>query len=192
MPWRVYPGRYPGTGVREYTRRRIAPEPLLAAPPRVRPWPTAPARNSNVENAVSGILRLQVRDLSTRGQYATPEAASPARVGQVPTPPGLQLTASAAEPFEHQTRRPRIREKSSLNGNRPNHRPRAAPGPPQHPTPPGMTPGDSQGRPRATGARGLATHHRYVAVAGSLQPADLRPWRPNLASCGRLGGRAGP
>ena len=59
----------------------------------------------NVENAVSGILRLQVRDLSTRGQYATPEAASPARVGQVPTSPGLQLTASAAEPFEHQTRR---------------------------------------------------------------------------------------
>ena len=87
---------------------------------------------------------------------------------------------------------PRIREKTSMNGNRPNHRPRAAPGPPQHPTPPGMTPGDSQDRPRATGARGLATHHRYVAVAGSLQPADLRPWRPNLASCGRLGGRAGP
>ena len=54
---------------------------------------------------VSGILRLQVRDLSTRGQYATPEAASSARVGQVPTPPGLQLTASAAEPFEQQTRR---------------------------------------------------------------------------------------
>ena len=63
---------------------------------------------------------------------------------------------------------------------------------PQHPKPPGSTPGGSQDRPRATGARGLATHHRYVAVAGSLQPADLRPWRPNLASCGRLGGHAGP
>ena len=47
-----------------------------------------------------------------------------------------------------------------------------------------MTPGDSQDRPRATGARGLATHHRYVAVAGSLQPADLRPWRPNGAWAG--------
>ena len=87
---------------------------------------------------------------------------------------------------------PRCREKTSMNGNRPNHRPRAAPGPSEHLTPPGMTPGDSQDRPKATGARGLATHHRYVPVAGSLQPADLRPWRPNLASCGRLGGRAGP
>ena len=67
--------------------------------------PQGAANNSNVENAVSGILRLQVRDLSTRGQYATPEAASPARVGQVPTPPGLQLPASAAEPFEQQARR---------------------------------------------------------------------------------------
>ena len=58
-----------------------------------------------LQNAVSGVWRLQVRDLSTHGQYATPEAASPTRVGQVPTPPGLQLTASAAEPFEQQTRR---------------------------------------------------------------------------------------
>ena len=56
-------------------------------------------------------MRLQVRDLSTRGQYATPEAASPARVGQAPPPPGLQLTASAVEPFERQARRREPRKK---------------------------------------------------------------------------------
>ena len=99
---------------RDRGTRVHTPSPL----PRSLFWPVGqgrtlggPARNSNVENAVSGILRLQVRDLSTRGQYATPEAASPARVGQVPTPPGLQLTASAAEPFEHQTRRREPRKK---------------------------------------------------------------------------------
>ena len=62
---------------------------------------------------------------------------------------------------------PEQRSKAATRFALPNHRPRAAPGPPQHPTPPGMTPGDSQGRARATGARGLATHHRYVAVAAT-------------------------
>ena len=115
------PGGTPGPGYAS-THAVALPRSLFWQPPPGcgpgrplgRPWPH-PARgaagDSNVENAVSGILRLQVRDLSTRGQYATPEAASPARVGQVPTPPGLQLTASAAEPFEHQTRRRGPRKK---------------------------------------------------------------------------------
>ena len=101
------PGGTPGPGYAS-THAVALPRSLFWQPP---PG-CGPGRPlGHVENAVSGILRLQVRDLSTRGQYATPEAASPARVGQVPTPPGLQLTASAAEPFEHQTRRREPRKK---------------------------------------------------------------------------------
>ena len=88
--------------------------------------------------------------------------------------------------------RPRAHPSGAFDWQWPIRRSRAPPGRPERPTPPDMTPGDSQGRPRAAGARGWVTWHRYVGMAGSLQPADLRPWRPNLASCGRLGGRVGP
>ena len=88
--------------------------------------------------------------------------------------------------------RPRAHPSGAFDWQWPIRRSRAPPRRPERPTPPDMTPGDSQGRPRAAGARGWVTWHRYVGMAGSLQPADLRPWRPNLDSCGRLGGRAGP
>ena len=124
------------------------------------------ARNSNVENAVSGILRLQVRDLSTHGQYATPEAASPARVGQVPTSPGLQLTASAAEPFEQQTRRrePRKKVTSCLQ---PNRRDPALPSKPSGK----QSSNTSESRPNCANASPLYTRicHRSVRCACHLR-----------------------
>ena len=67
--------------------------------------------------------------------------------------------------------RPRIRGKSSMNGNRPNQRPRAAPGPPQHPTPPGMTPGNSQDRPGPGSV--IAKGGRSVCQS----PGPRAPWR---------------
>ena len=112
------PGGTPGPGYTS-THAVALPRSLFWQPPqgaaladrreaRAAPWGAA-------RNAVSGVLRLQVRDLSTRGQYATPEAASSARVDQVPTPPGLQLTASAVEPFERQARRREPRKKVTFN-----------------------------------------------------------------------------
>ena len=94
------PGGTPGPGYAS-THAVALPRSLFWQPP-----PGCGPGRPQVKNAVSGTLRLQVRDLSTRtrGQYAAPAAASPARVGQVPTPPGLQLPASAAEPFEQQAR----------------------------------------------------------------------------------------
>ena len=97
--------RVPREVPRDRGARVHTPSPLPRSPFWQPPPGCGPGRPLGSQTAVSGVLRLQVRDLSTRGQYAAPAAASPARVGQVPTPPGLQLTASAAEPFERQARR---------------------------------------------------------------------------------------
>ena len=69
--------------------------------------------------------------------------------------------------------RPEPRLAGGFRWQRPNCRSRAPPRRPKRPLPPDMTPGDSQGRPRAAGPRGLVTWHLCVGNLGQPRAATV-------------------